>query len=375
MCKIKKFIFIILLFISFTSSPLFSQSELKTITTNFNSQRGTILIQSELPTSNCFFLLDTGVSIPAIDNNCQNNIIKDEYKVSAGNPLIKNVNLNSASFPVYHGDILLSNLSNISNKLGVCLCGIIPIYFPGYEIYIDFGNEKITWRLISTERKREKEKVFYEKLYFSPEQPIPQVPVTLNSKISLLANIDFVRSENIGIPMNIVNEKKITNGKNKFARYKDGKVVQYFRLKTLRIGNQNFENLLAVSVPGEKNAWIGTHFWRKSVIHISYEEAKLHLLKTGNYKEEIWTGIGIIPDYLSEQGWIIGVIEDTPAWNKANLRGGECLQKINDFDVKNIKIEHLIQLLNSKPGTVLDCTFINQVGSEIKTPLTAEEIL
>ncbi|MCA1902679.1 MAG: hypothetical protein LDL53_10755, partial [Candidatus Hydrogenedens sp.] len=74
-------------------------------------------------------------------------------------------------------------------------------------------------------------------------------------------------------------------------------------------------------------------------------------------------------------GWIIGVIEDTPAWNKANLRGGECLQKINDFDVKNMKIEHLIQLLNSKPGTVLDCTFINQVGSEIKTPLTAEEIL
>ncbi len=314
--------------------------------TSFLIHRGAILLKTneEKPS---FYLLDTGVSIP---------IVKDTSERSK--PIIKDFDHSISFLPNYQGKAIVSNLTDISKKFGITIDGILPIYYPGYEIYLDFGKGKIAWQLLSPQRKVKTKSIFCEKIYFSPENTKPKVVITLNETIAVTGNIDFVKGESLILPMSFVNERGLQKGISRFVHFQDRRIAQYFRLDTLKLGNQKFNNLLSLSVPGEKEISLGSSFWRQFVIRMSYEEASICFLKMNFSKEQEWIGVGIVPDYLDEWGWVIGVIEDSSAWEN-NLRGGETLIKINDWEVKNLNTDQIIHLLNSPSETQMKCEILD----------------
>ena len=268
----------------------------------------------------------------------------------------------------------MSDLSDISQKVGLPIEGILPVYYPGFEVYMDFGKGRIIWQLISIQKKVKTKDVFCEKMFFSSGSAMPQIPITINNKLAIVANIDFVRNENIIFPMSFVNERSLIAGDSKFVHFRNKKVIQYFRLKTLRLGNQKFENLLSVSVPGEKEVSLGTSFWKQFALKINYEEAEICFLKTKIANEKEWTGTGILLDYLDEQGWVIGVIEDSSAWQN-NLRGGETLIKINEWDMKSLNADQITHLLNSPADVEVICV-VKDLSNEIRSiNLISQKIL
>ncbi len=343
--------------------------------TDFIINRGTILINSgNSDILNSFFLVDTGVSVPVFDKNFT-SIINKEKQYSGDNVVLDNQKLNISTIPDYQGKVLLSDLSKISKNMGVLINGIVPLHYPGYEIYIDFGNKRIVWQLISPQRTIKTKDMLCERLYFSAEQPCPKVSITLNTKIAAVANIDLAKSEYIVVPMGFSNEQGLITEKNKIAHFYGGKAVQYFRLTSLKIGNQKFDNLLSVSVPGEKDISLGTRFLRQFVMYLNYEGAKVCFLKGNIVPEEKWIGTGILLDYCDEKGWVIGVVEDSPAWKEGNLKGGETLLKINEWEIKGLSAEQIINLLNPSSGTEIECTFLD-LSKQIRTiTLSSEEIL
>lgn len=330
--------------------------------TLFTNQRGTILIKANDNYPPSFYLLDSGISIPILER--RNDTNKEKYQ-KYNNVILKDSDYSIPFIPNYQGKIILSDLSEISRKVGAPIEGILPVYYPGFEIYIDFGKGKIIWQLISIQKKVKTKDIFCEKIFFSSESAMPQIPVTVNNKIAVVANIDFVRNEYIIFPMSFVNERSLIAGESKFVHFRNKKIIQYFRLKTLRLGNQKFENLLSVSVPGEKEISLGTSFWKQFAIKMNYEEAKICFLKMNISNEKEWTGTGILLDYLDEQGWVIGVIENSSAWQN-NLRGGETLIKINEWDIKSLDKDQITRLLNSPTGVEITC-MVKNGSNEIKS--------
>ncbi len=342
--------------------------------TNFIINRGTILINSENKALNSFFLVDTGVSVPVFDKNFTN--ITDKGKQYSGdNIVLDNQNLNIPTMPNYHGKVLLSDLTKLSRKMGVPINGILPLHYPGYEIYLDFGNKRIVWQLISPQKKLKTKDMLCERLYFSAEHSCPRVSITLNTKIAAVANIDLTKSECLVVPMGFSNEQGLITGINRIVHFYGGKAVQYFRLASLKIGNQKFDNLLSVSLPGEKDISLGTRFWRQFAVYLNYEEAEACLLKGNIVTEEKWVGTGILLDYYDDNGWSIAVVEDSPAWKQGNLKGGETLLKINEWEVKELNSEQIIDLLNPPLNTQIKCTLLD-LSKQIRTiTLNSEEIL
>ncbi len=339
--------------------------------TSFTMQRGAILINSNENYALSFYLLDTGVSIPIFEK--KDDTDKEKYQ-KYNNVILKNSEQSIPFIPNYQGKIILSDLSDISQKVGLPIRGILPVYYPGFEIYIDFGKGRIIWQLISIQKKVKTKDIFCEKMFFSSGSAMPQIPITINNKIAIVANIDFVRNEYIIFPMSFVNDRSLIAGDSKFVHFRNKKVIQYFRLKTLRLGNQKFENLLSVSVPGEKEVSLGTSFWKQFALKMNYEEAEICFLKTKISNEKEWTGTGILLDYLDEQGWVIGIIEDSSAWQN-NLRGGETLIKINEWDMKSLNAEQITHLLNSPAGVEVICV-VKDLSNEIRSiNLISQKIL
>lgn len=339
--------------------------------TSFTMQRGAILINSNENYATSFYLLDTGVSIPIFEKKDDED--KEKYQ-KYNNVILKNSDHSIPFIPNYQGKIILSDLSDISQKVGLPIEGILPVYYPGFEVYMDFGKGRIIWQLISIQKKVKTKDVFCEKMFFSSGSAMPQIPITINNKLAIVANIDFVRNENIIFPMSFVNERSLIAGDSKFVHFRNKKVIQYFRLKTLRLGNQKFENLLSVSVPGEKEVSLGTSFWKQFALKINYEEAEICFLKTKIANEKEWTGTGILLDYLDEQGWVIGVIEDSSAWQN-NLRGGETLIKINEWDMKSLNADQITHLLNSPADVEVICV-VKDLSNEIRSiNLISQKIL
>ncbi|MGC8737791.1 MAG: hypothetical protein ACP5UA_03980 [Candidatus Hydrogenedens sp.] len=332
------------------------------IQASFSIQRGAILINANDNYPQSLYLLDAGISVPILEKRNDTNLEKyQKYK----NVTLKEFDCNIPFIPKYQGKIILSDLSDISRKVGVPIKGILPIYYPGFEIYIDFGKGKLVWQLISIEEKVKTKDIACEKIFFSSESTIPQIPVTLNDKIVVVANIDFVRNEYVIFPMSFVNERFLITGDSKFVHFRNKKVIQYFRLKTLRLGNQKFQNLLSISVPGEKEISLGTSFWKQFVLKMNYEESKICFLKTNISDVKEWTGTGIVLDYLDEEGWVIGVVKNSSAWLE-NLRGGETLIKINEWNIKSLNPDQITQLLNSQAGVNVICT-VKDLFNEIRS--------
>jgi C-terminal processing protease CtpA/Prc len=145
-------------------------------------------------------------------------------------------------------------------------------------------------------------------------------------------------------------------------------------LNSLKVGSLKINHLLCVSVPWEKDISLGTSFWRQFVIQISYEKASICFLKTQITEQQAWIGLGIVLDFLSEEGWVIGVVEDSPAWEH-NLRGGEVLVAIDDWQVQSLDAEQITTLLNPPEGTLKRCKFLDMDGQEKIFDLVSRKII
>lgn len=353
--------FFILLFNILISFENYSNGEGYTaIRTEFFSSRGTILLH---PNKNWeswgYFLLDSGVTVPVIDR---------DFAKELG--AIDDVNLRLEHFftipHLINSKLLVEDLLPLSKKLGVPILGVIPLYFPGYEIFLDFGKSRIQWRLVSLETQELMKKEPYIKINFSPEKQVPEVLVILNNRYSIMAKIDIAKSEYIGLPMRLLSDERVKVRSMRFAHFENKKGVCFFKLDSIKVGNVKMENIIGVASVDDKDAWLGTRFLRHFGVCISYELGRMYLL--GDSREvrgEDWNGTGILLDSFEEEGWKVGVLEHSSA-SENGILPGDLLMSVEGKEVKNILVDELLRLLNGCNGSKVKCVFKSSLTGEVK---------
>lgn len=88
---------------------------------------------------------------------------------------------------------------------------------------------------------------------------------------------------------------------------------------------------------------------------------------TGNYE-----GIGTIIDIFEDQFLIVNVLEDAPA-DKAGLKAGDIIMKIDGKDVNDYSIDNLLDAIKGPSGTSFEMT-VDRDGTEMTFTITRAEI-
>ncbi|MCX8063943.1 MAG: hypothetical protein N3G21_02075 [Candidatus Hydrogenedentes bacterium] len=331
------------------------------ITASFSSFRGAILLNPRQESGNFgYFLLDSGVSVPVIDEKLAREAINIEGEGSIN--ITSEVLENFLSIPhMESSKILLEDLFPLSRKLGVRIFGVIPLYFPGYEVFLDFGDGRVGWCSLSMRTKEKIKKIPTVELNFSASTQIPRVLVILNRRYSIVANVDITKGEHIGLPLRVLNERKIGVRDMKFAHFEGKREVCYFKLDSIRVASLEMKNVVGVASVDEIEPWLGIKFWRNFGVGINYELGKIYfLVRNEDLEEGEWSGTGVLLDCLIEEGWLVGVIEDSSAW-ESGIVPGDLLISIESKNANSVFVEDLLKLLNGDKGREVKCVFKSKV--------------
>ncbi len=376
---VKNFLKIVLVFLLVVLLEEFSiATGSEVVTTKFYSVRGAILLVPENNLSNYgYFLLDTGVRFPVVDNILFTSILMDKSDLLGNKESLKERGFRDfLNIPeLSEAKVLNEDLLPLSQRLGVRVLGIVPLYFPGYEVFLDFGRGVVQWRLFSSASQEKMKKTPFVKLNFSEETQNPQVLVILNDSACFMANVDLTRSECIGLPLGLLSRKGLEFKGMKFARFYGEKEVCYFKIDSMKIGDFKLKNPVGVASVDSKDIWVGTRFWRYLGIGINYELGKIYFLgEEKEFNEKEWSGVGVLLDKIGEEGWIVGVMEDSPAL-KSGVKAGDELVLINGRKVNTLSVEEILQLLNGEKGSKVSCVFKDRISKENKELMLVSEPL
>ncbi len=352
-------------------------NEVRVFDAKFVSIRGAVLLLPEGDLSNFGgFLLDSGVRLPVVDKSNYNFLLTDGLIEERGHESSEKRLRNILRIPdINDCKVLSEDLVPLSKKFGIRILGVIPLYFPGYEVFLDFGRGNVQWRAFSLTAKEGLKGVSFVRLSFSDETQMPQISVVLNDKFSFIANVDFVKSEVIGLPMGILGNRGLEVKKMKFAYFEGSKEVCYFRLDSIRVGDVRLKNPIGVASVKEKEVWVGTRFWRNFGLGMNYEFGKMYLISSEkDLMDKEWSGVGVLLDDIGQSGWRVGVIEDSPALRN-NVQAGDELLLVDGKSVKTFSVEELLRILNGTSGKDVRCVFKDKFSGETKEVILVSEVI
>lgn len=351
--------------------------EVKVFDAKFVSIRGAILLLPEGDLSNWGgFLLDSGVRLPVVDKSVYDLLLMNGSIEKKSNDRTDIKLRYVLKVPdIENSKVLSEDLLPLSKKFGVSILGFIPLYFPGYEVFLDFGRGNVEWRAFSLSAKEGLKGVSFVKLSFSDETQMPQVLIVLNDKFSFIANVDFVKNEVIGLPMGLLGNRGLEVKKMKFAYFEGSKEVCYFRLDSIRVGDVRLRSPIGVASVKEKEVWVGTRFWRNFGVGMNYEFGRMYLLSSEkDLIEKEWSGVGVLLDDIGQNGWRVGVIEDSPALRN-NVQAGDELLLVNGKSVKSFSVEELLRILNGTSGKEVRCAFKDKFSGKTKEVILECEVI
>ena len=350
------------------------------------------------------FVVDTGVRSSIITDRVITDMLDLPYnrKITINGPgdysvleayVVTQVDLSIEKVHGYSQAILVleEDYLQLRNYLGTEVHGIIGWeLFNRFIIEFDYINEIM---------------VLHEPEYFKPKRKYTAIPITIeDTKPYIMTEIQI--TDSISLPAKLLidtgashalmlNKKSDDdfyipekNLQADLGRGLGGKITgRIARIHQLEIDEFRFENLIA-SFPdpetypdtlsiGERNGTLGGEILTRFKVIFDYHNQYLYLKKKHGYKKAFEFNMSGLT--VSAKGDNLRIFEvelvrkDSPA-DRADIREGDIILSINGYSDKNINLNEIYQIFNSKEGRRIRLR-ISRDGKIIQKKFRLERIL
>jgi hypothetical protein len=284
------------------------------------------------------FLLDAAIKRPVIDPEAA-QYLQLPSETAAGTMAVHAEEMRFSDFPANSDTLAVRDLAGFSEKLGVRVAGLLPLWKPGYEVTIDFPRANVTWRPLSAARLRRNDPDTAGMQIGEGHTPV--IECLWNGQYIGTAVIDLLRPGMLAVPGNMAAEYALLPEESRmlrvFSRGPGGpRLSRQFRPGAFACaGIEVLQPLCTLREDGD-HVRIGLDFLRHFTLTLNFEHGRARFDSSAGrqYQDRPLTGYGIAPDALRNGFWELAVADQSPAW-RAGIRPGDRLLNINGLDLVN----------------------------------------
>jgi hypothetical protein len=344
------------------------------------------------------FIIDTGVRTAILTQKSFSDILQLPYSRKytiagpGGEKLIDAYVANNISLTlpgiVGRGHALLvleEDYLELRNHLGTDVHGIIGYeLFSRFIIQIDYQKKIMTVMLPDKFKQRKKYEVI--PIRIQDTKPYLLAPVNINSHHALNAKLLVDTGASHGLMLEPESDSRIhlpeNSVSNIIGRGLGGEITgKTGRIESLELGNFIIEKPLA-NFPDsnayfsdslkylaiDRNGTLGGEILSRFTVVFNFPQEKIYLKKNSDFKKAFYFNLSGLT--IRAKGSSLNVFEITDVRNnsaayKAGLQKGDLIASVNSISVKDLFLNQINGLLNSKPGRKIRLEI--RRGGQLKT--------
>ncbi len=357
-------------------------SKRKSITIPFKLVHNLIIIPVQINDSNPLnFILDSGVKNTLITRlyysdslslNEANKIsiqglgagAEIEALYSAGN-VMRMPGIQGDNHKVY---VLMEDVFNLSTRMGMSVHGIIGYdIFRNFIVKINYSNKTLTlYRPDAKVRVPKRGEIYplqIENTKAYVEANVRQfngdsikVKLVIDTGASHSVSLYLPTDERLQLPPKVM-EAYLGRGLSGDINGKIGRINSFslgkYELQNLPASFPDEESIKAALNLANRNGNLGSDILKRFTVIFDYPHQRMVLVPNGKFRSPFYynmTGFEISTPLPGTNLYIVShVIEDSPA-KESGLLPGDQLITINGRDCKELALDELLQLFDSKPG-------------------------
>ncbi|MBX2968930.1 MAG: aspartyl protease family protein [Cyclobacteriaceae bacterium] len=329
------------------------------------------------------FIIDTGVRTAILTQKSFSDILQlpysRKYTISGpgGEKLIDAYVANNVSLtlPGVTGKghallVLEEDYLELRNHLGTDVHGIL-----GYELFsrfiIEVDYQKKFMTLMTPDKFRQKKKYEVIPIRIQDTKPYLLAPININSEHALNAKLLVDTGASHGLMLEPESDSRIhlpeRNIPNIIGRGLGGEITgKTGRIESLELGNYIIEKPLA-NFPDsnayfsdslkylaiDRNGTLGGEILSRFTVIFNFPQEKIYLKKNSDFKKAFYfnlSGLTIRAKGSSLNVFEIADVRANSIADKVGLQRGDLIASINSYSVKDLYLNQINGLLNSKPG-------------------------
>lgn len=330
------------------------------------------------------FLLDTCLARPVITPQAA-TYLRLPFE---GETVVRVKSVVCGPIPDHAESMAVEDLTELSQRLGIELGGLLPAHQPGFEVTIDFEAAQVRWARIETDPVPGQEGTQPPVLKVDPSGA-PCVGVLFGGEHLRSLRIDSAAAD--GLALNAADLEAMgalragtpwltPDGQQAKGRASTPPAGTRLRIPQIKVGGVTIENPVCLVLDKDEPGYLGVGLLRLFRIDLAYEAGRFQAepLRGNALSDPPLSGCGIALDRFTEGYWTIRVAKDSSA-HDAGLRTGDVLLKIGDLVLDNAGqtpgafAKEIERRLLAAPGTTLE---VRARGKEDRTVvLTAQTLL
>jgi hypothetical protein len=329
------------------------------------------------------FIVDTGVRTAILTQKAFSDILNLQYSRKytisgpGGEKLIDAYVANNVSLTLpgvtSRGHALLvleEDYLELRNHLGTDVHGIL-----GYELFsrfiIEVDYQKKYMTLMTPDKFKQKKKYEVIPIRIQDTKPYLLAPISINSEHALNAKLLIDTGASHGLLLEPESDSRIylpdKNIPNIIGRGLGGEITgKTGRIQSLELGNYIIEKPL-VNFPDsnayfadslkylafDRNGTLGGEILSRFKVIFNFPQEKIYLKKNSDFKKAFYfnlSGLTVRAKGSTLSVFEIADVRANSVADQAGLKRGDLIASINGFSVKDLYLNQINGLLNSKPG-------------------------
>ncbi|PKV75596.1 aspartyl protease family protein [Pontibacter ramchanderi] len=367
---------------AFANDTVFFSTKRKSVTIPFKLVHNLIIIPIQINNSNELnFILDSGVKNTLITrlhysdslslNEAGRITIQGlgtghelEAIYSKGN-FMRMPGIEGVNHEVY---VLLEDVFNLSTRMGMPIHGIIGYdIFRNFIVKINYSSKTLTLYRPDIELKVPKKAEVYplhiENTKAYVEAGVRQhngdsikVKLVIDTGASHSISLYLPTDERLQLPPKVM-EAYLGRGLSGDINGKIGRINSFslgrYELQNLPASYPDEESIKAALNLANRNGNLGSDILKRFTVIFDYPHQRMMLMPNSKYREPFYynmTGFEISTPLPGANFYVVShVIDDSPA-KASGLLPGDQLININGRDCKQLALDELLELFDSKPG-------------------------
>lgn len=347
--------------------------------------RGRLVIPVTLNGAGPFaFLVDTCLPRPVITPQSA-TYLRLPFE---GDTVVRVKSVVCGPIPDHAESMAVEDLTELSQRLGIELAGLLPAHQPGFEVTIDFEAAQVRWARIETDPVPGQEGTQPPALKVD-SSGAPCVGVLFGGQHLRSLRVDSAAAD--GLALNAADLEAIgalragtpwltPDGEPAKGRASAPPSGTRLRIAEIKVGGVTIENPVCLVLGDDESGYLGVGLLRLFRIGLAYEAGRFRAepLHGDALSDPPLSGYGLALDRFIEGFWTVRVAKGSPA-HDAGLRTGDVLLKAGDLaldaagQTPGAFAKEIERRLLAAPGTTLE---VRARGKEDRTVvLTAQTLL
>lgn len=309
-------------------------------------QRGRIAIPVYLNDVGPYpFLLDAGITRPVIDSTVATYVGLDHLGAIEEDAAATQVaRFRYGGMPAHSETAAVMDLSGLGRIAAAPVAGLLPAWRPGLELEVR-GGVSVQWRSLGDGTLEEPGGAVVPMK--TEDGGLPSVPLYGNGKLLGQAMLDLQYGGVAALPQRALS----LSGDDEIMRLDagNGVVRRFVRVAELRCGLASFQDALCEILEEDEMPRIGLGFLEHVVLRLNFEYGLASLENTGGVpRAGALSGAGLVPLWLSDRFWRVGVLDQSPAL-ETGVQGGDQVISVDREPLEGAAYELADGLLNGGP--------------------------